>query len=313
MTETKTTMIKRDEVINDTLVKIREFQKTGAIKLPSDYSSENALNSAYLILQEVKDKDKKPALEVCTKASVANALFDMVTRGLNPAKKQCYFIVKGGKLCMDPSYFGNVATAKRVGMKDINAEVVYKDDEFTFEIDSRTGRKQLIKHVQSLDNIDFAKIKGAYAIATMPDDSTNMTLMTILQIRKAWLQGAAGGNSGAHNNFTDEMCKKTVINRACKLIINSSDDGYLFEGKESEETEKEETQDGSLKETLDFQEAEVVETIMAVQEAEKEAVPVDGSSPVATEPPAKEEPTKPEDTKVAPELDLKVPKNKPKF
>ena len=34
--------------------------------------------------------------------------------------------------------------------------------------------------------------------------------------------------------LTDEMAKKTVIGRACKMIINSSDDAYLFEGKHDE-------------------------------------------------------------------------------
>ncbi len=42
------------------------------------------------------------------------------------------------------------------------------------------------------------------------------------QIRKSWQQGAAKGNSGAHNNFTDQMCKKTVISRACKIALGAA-------------------------------------------------------------------------------------------
>jgi len=31
------------------------------------------------------------------------------------------------------------------------------------------------------------------------------------------------------------MCKKTVIGRACKMVINSSDDAWLYEGKADED------------------------------------------------------------------------------
>jgi recombination protein RecT len=52
-------------------------------------------------------------------------------------------------------------------------------------------------------------------------------IMNMNQIRKAWLQGYAKGNSPAHRNFPGEMSKKTVIGRACKLFITSSDDSNL--------------------------------------------------------------------------------------
>ena len=44
------------------------------------------------------------------------------------------------------------------------------------------------------------------------------------EIRKAWAQGAAKGGSPAHKNFPQEMAKKTVINRACKIFVNTSTD-----------------------------------------------------------------------------------------
>ncbi|MFH2219090.1 MAG: recombinase RecT, partial [Pseudomonadota bacterium] len=75
--------------------RIKALQSEGEIHFPPDYSPQNALRSAWLILQNTQDRNKKPALEVCTKASVYNALFDMVITGLNPEKKQGYFIVYG--------------------------------------------------------------------------------------------------------------------------------------------------------------------------------------------------------------------------
>jgi recombination protein RecT len=39
--------------------------------------------------------------------------------------------------------------------------------------------------------------------------------------------GKAKGQSPAHKNFPDQMAKKTVLSRAVKLIIDTSDDSAL--------------------------------------------------------------------------------------
>lgn len=250
--ETAVQKVAEENITDRVLTKVTALTSTGALKLPGDYSPQNALKSAFLILQETVDKEKKPVLSVCTKESVALALFDMVVRALNPSKKQCYFISYGTKLLAQPSYFGNMATAKRVGMKDIIANIIYEGDvpNFIYSIDPKTGRKSLVKHETKLENIDINKISGAYAIYTMEDGTQNMEVMNIKQIQQSWLQGAAKGNSPAHKNFTDEMCKKTVINRACKTIINSSDDSYLFE-----ESNNPDDKDGSITPHTDVSDA----------------------------------------------------------
>jgi recombination protein RecT len=43
------------------------------------------------------------------------------------------------------------------------------------------------------------------------------------------MQGATKGGSPAHKNFPDQMAIKTVISRACKTFISSSDDSALFD------------------------------------------------------------------------------------
>ena len=107
--------IVQKDVVDTVLSKIKDFEEAGELKLPTNYSAANALKSAWLILQETKDRNDKPALVVCTKESVANALLDMVVQGLSPMKKQCYFIVYGSKLTLQRSYLGTLAIAKRVG------------------------------------------------------------------------------------------------------------------------------------------------------------------------------------------------------
>jgi len=58
--------------------------------------------------------------------------------------------------------------------------------------------------------------------------------MNITQIKKAWSKGYGyKENGGVHGDFGDQMAKKTVIGRACKNIINSSDDANLQEAFDS--------------------------------------------------------------------------------
>ena len=114
------------------------------------------------------------------------------------------------------------------------ANIIYEGDDFEYRINTDTGLTSIVKHEQKFDNVDINKIKGAYAIVTMPDGERQVTIMSIAQIRSAWGQGATKGASPAHKNFTDEMAKKTAIGRACKMLINSSDDAYLFDGKRDE-------------------------------------------------------------------------------
>ena len=201
------------------------------LSFPKDYSVPNALNSAYLILQETVDNNKKPVLQSCSKQSIASSLIDMTVQGLNPMKKQCYFVAYGGKLTLMRSYQGTMAVAKRAGAKKIIAEVIYEGDAFEYHIED--GIKVIDKHDQDFKNIDNSKIIGAYAIVTL-EDYTYTEIMPIAQIEKAWSKGYGyKKGQGVHGDFADQMAKKTVTARACKNIINSSDDANLQDAYEN--------------------------------------------------------------------------------
>lgn len=232
--------VAQKDVVDSVLAKITKFEETGELKLPANYSAANSLKSAWLILQETVDRNNRPALEVCSKESIANSLLDMVVQGLSPMKKQCYFIVYGSKLQLLRSYLGTLAIAKRVGgVKVAAANCVYEGDKFVFAIEPETGLKRIVEHTQTLDNLDINKVKGAYAVLGLDDGRIVVEIMNINQIKQAWMQGATKGASPAHKNFSDEMAKKTVIGRACKLLIGMSDDAALFD--EPDDTEKDTT------------------------------------------------------------------------
>lgn len=232
----KTSIQKFENISEQVLSRIEQFQKDGSMILPKNYSVENHMKSAWLALQEVEDKEHHKALQICTKESIANSLLDMVLQGLSVSKKQGYFIVYGNKLIFQRSYFGTIALAKRAGgiVSEPVANVIYDGDDFQYEIDPKTAKVAIVKHSQKLENIDNSKIKGAYALVTLADGTTQVTIMSMQQIRAAWGQGTTKGNSPAHKNFAEEMAKKTVIGRACKTIINSSDDAWLYDGKEDD-------------------------------------------------------------------------------
>lgn len=225
------TTTQEKNITDEVLSRINVLKDKGELQIPQNYSAANALKSAWLILQETVDKDKKPALQVCSKNSICNALLDMVIQGLSPAKKQCYFVAFGGKLQLMRSYMGTIAATKRLkGVKNVYANCIYEGDEFEYKINLETGLKEIIKHEQKFENIDISKIKGAYAVIVRENEPPYIEIMNINQIKKAWNQGAAKGQSGAHQNFTDEMVKKTVINRACKLFVNTTDDSDILIG-----------------------------------------------------------------------------------
>lgn len=227
-TKNELALIKRD-VVDVVAEKVKEFQNRGEIHFPANYSPENALKSAWLILQSVTDKNNRPALQVCTKDSIANSLLDMVVQGLNPAKKQGYFIVYGNQLVFQRSYFGTMAVTKRVtGAKDIFAQVVYEGDEFEFEI--VRGKKRVTKHVQTLQSMSSGKIVAAYCTIIFQDDSEFTEIMTWDEIQAAWRKSRQNPDKegSTHREFPQEMAKRTIVNRTCKAYLNSSDDGSLL-------------------------------------------------------------------------------------
>ena len=223
MTEENKSLSVIQKDITDTVSQsIGRLQSEGLV-LPANYNHSNALKSAFFKLQEVKDRNGKPALEVCSPASVANTLLDMVTQGLSPAKTQCYFIVYGDKLQLNRSYFGTQTVLKRLtGVKDIWANIIYEGDDFAITI--KKGREKLVSHETKFENRDNP-IKGAYAIVELDNGEQILTTMTKKEIDKSWSKAKT---KNVQNDFSQEMAKRTVINRAAKSFINTSDDSDLL-------------------------------------------------------------------------------------
>lgn len=233
MSQNQLSIIQKD-ITDDVNKSLTRLQDDGLV-LPPNYNASNALKSAFFKLQEVKDKAGKPSLEVCTRESIANSLLDMVTQGLSPAKTQCYFIVYGNQLQLNRSYFGTQAVLKRLNnVKDIWANVIFEGDLFDYEVAG--GREKLLKHETNFLNRDN-EILGAYAVVKTNEDEELLTVMTRKEIDASW--GQSKTSQGVHKKFPQEMAKRTVINRAAKAFINTSDDSDLLVDAINRSTENE--------------------------------------------------------------------------
>lgn len=214
----------RNDMCEQVITRINQLSETG-LQMPKDFHAPTAIRMTMLKLQELKDKNNKPALEVCTKESIANALFRMCLWGLNCGLNQAYPIVRGNQLCIDPSYFGKVLMVKRIFPNwNPKAHVVRDGDEFEFEIDKDSGLTKLVKHKTKLENIDKDFI-GAYIYMPTASGELDLYVMTAKQIRAAWAKSSST-TQATHKAFDQKMISKTIINSACNMIINSTPSIY---------------------------------------------------------------------------------------
>lgn len=203
---------------------LNRLQEQG-LEMPLGYSPQNALKSAFF---ELTNNSGGNLLQLAannpeTKTSISNALLDMVIQGLSPAKKQCYFIKYGNKVQLMRSYFGTMAVLDRVtGGADITPVVVREGDVFEIAMD---GPDLVVaKHETAFENLDN-DIKAAYVVIKLANGKEVTTVMTKKQIDKSWSKAKT---KNVQNDFPEEMAKRTVINRAAKYLINTSNDNDLF-------------------------------------------------------------------------------------
>ena len=239
-----TNELTQKQITSNVATRIEAMKNEGLLIAPN-YSVSNALSSAYYAL---KNSNSGNLLEKCTPESVYNALLDMVTQGLSPAKTQCYFVPYGSTVKLTRSYFGTMKVVKQLPeVKDIYAEVIYEGDKF--QIKNENGRKVFVSHETDWMNADNP-IVGAYCIIEKIDGEKILTVMTKKEIDKSWSKSR---NKAVQNEFPQEMAKRTVINRAAKQFFNTSDDNDLFVDAVNRTTENEYSDNRTIKD------AEVIE------------------------------------------------------
>jgi recombination protein RecT len=219
MTDNK---LAKKDVGTQVLERVNQLCEAG-FTLPRGYSAVNAVKASMLVLQETVDKNKRPALEVCTPVSIQKSLFKMVTYGMDVSLNQGYFLVRGDKLCFQPSYFGHILQVKRL-FPDWSpvAHTVREGDEFEYTINPDNGKMKLVKHTQKLENLDKDFI-GAYMYLPCADGEPELYVMTRKQIMRAWSKSSSQSLQ-THKDFDEKMALKTIINSGCTKVINATPD-----------------------------------------------------------------------------------------
>lgn len=258
MTDNK--LIKKD-VGTQVLERVNQLCEAGFV-LPHDYSAVNAVKASMLILQETVDKNKKPALEVCTPVSIQKSLFTMVTQGLDVSRGQGWFIVRGDKMTFMPSYFGNILQVRRLYQNwSPVAHTVREGDEFEYSINPENGKMKLVKHTQKLENLDKDFI-GAYMYLPCADGEPELYVMTRKQILAAWSK-SSNQSLSVHKQFDEKMALRTIINSGCKKVINSTPNPEVAQNDDEDPNNFQDPVGGEETNFVEFEE---------VQEEHKEVV-----------------------------------------
>ena len=225
---------------------IDELTSQGRLVFPADYSVQNALASARLMLLTTEDSNRKRVLDqngrgtgVVTDASICAAVLSMCVQGLNPDKKQCYFIVHGDQLCMRRSYFGEQSLAIRAkpGCKPWADSIRKGEVVTTKKVMTSEGFIEIIESHEGITAPRNPEIVGGYAGIT--DSSGNFfafAMFDMPRIHKSWMQSPLY-NKGFQEKFPEEAVKRTMLRYVCKGIYNTSSDALLLESIRSQEFE----------------------------------------------------------------------------
>lgn len=165
---------------------------------------------------------RNPSLYDCRPATLLGAVMQSAQLGLSPdpVLGEAWFVPFKGEVQFIPGYKGLVKLAWQSGMlSKISARVVREGDRFDYGY----GLDEKLVHLP-MSGLD-APLTYVYAIAKISGSEEPMfDVMTREAVDriKARSPSARGGRSPWTSDY-DEMAKKTVLRRLCKLLPTSTD------------------------------------------------------------------------------------------
>lgn len=160
-----------------------------------------------------------PRLAECTPMSILTSLMTCAELGLAPSTLGTAYLVpyRNGRTgryeCqLIVGYRGLVELARRSGtISTIQAAAVREGDEWEFEL----GLNAKLRHVPKADR--GKPIVRVWAMVQFKDGAHQVAVMDRAEIEEIRRASKAGNNGPWVSNF-EEMAKKTVIRRLCKLL-----------------------------------------------------------------------------------------------
>lgn len=199
---------------NTQLTKISDNLKTmlkGKMEaLPTNFNETRFMQNCLSVLSDVPDISKYDP------RSVARTMLKGAFLGLDFFNRECYPIPYGTELQFQTDYKGEIKVCKRWStnpIKDIYAKVVRKGD--SFESFVRNG-----KQVVNFNPVNFSdeEVEGVFAVVYFVDGSMVFDTMSLKEINHIRTTYSKMPDGKAWKNSPEEMYKKTVIRRLCKMI-----------------------------------------------------------------------------------------------
>jgi recombination protein RecT len=170
-----------------------------------------------------KNRDK---LERCTPATYLQAVLEACSAGFPLDDKHCYAIPYGTDVTCSFDYKALITAARRCGaIQDAWAQDVCENDTF-FWADRNGKREYEFRMAEDEDN--RGEIKGAYAVAILPDGLTRFEYMTKKQLDK--LRAASKSpQSPAWVTWPERMFCKGPVRRVLQGLEMDSSFGHILE------------------------------------------------------------------------------------
>lgn len=176
-----------------------------------------------LIKMALVAASRQPKLFECTQESILKAVMTSAELGLDCSGSlgRAYLVpfynnkIGAMEALFIPGYMGLLDLVRRSGeLKQIDAQVVYKEDEFVceFGLEPKLVHKPNWEASQNDNDIVFV-----YAIAHLTDGFKQYVVLTKAEINKVRAVSKAK-DLGPWKSWYPEMCKKTALRRLCKFL-----------------------------------------------------------------------------------------------
>ncbi|MDD5220750.1 MAG: recombinase RecT [Candidatus Bipolaricaulis sp.] len=206
---------------------ISEMLTAKAAALPKNFNQTRFVQNCITVLKSID------GIQTLEPSSIAQTMLKGAFLGLDFFNKECYAIPYGKELKFQTDYKGEIKLARLYAIrpvKDIYAKIVREGDEFEIIIDA--GLPSVYFKPKPFNQ---SEIIGVFAVCVYKDGILNYDTMTKSDVESIRNNYSKAANSKAWKISWEEMAKKCVIRRLCKMI------GLNFDNAEQDEA----FQDGS--------------------------------------------------------------------
>lgn len=209
MSEKKNEIVPLAKKVDDVRKLLEKSKSQIAVALPRHLSADRMLRIAMTSIR------RTPKLASCSQASLLGAVMTAAQLGLEPdgVLGMAYLVPFKEEVQLIVGFKGLLDLARRSGqISTIFARVVHVKDAFEFSY----GLNERLEHIPTREN-DPGELVAVYAVARLKDGGQQFEVMTKREIDQIREQSRAK-DDGPWVTHYEEMAKKTVLRRLCKML-----------------------------------------------------------------------------------------------